>query len=350
MKINPETIYSNQIHNLDCVVGMAALAPDSADVVIADPPYNKKKDFGNNSDKRSLSDYVAWSLGWIKEALRVLKPCGALFIYGFPEILAHISVNLPLDKQRWLQWHYTNKNMPNLNFWQRSHESILCAWKDRPLFNRDSIREPYTRSYLAGCAGRVRPPGECRLSGRQAQPTAYQAHEKGALPRDVIPIPALAGGAALKERHIYCKTCASLVESAARKAHKGHDLIIHPTQKPIALAKKLILSCKPPGAFNILIPFCGSGSECVCARELGGNFVSFELNPDYILLAQAAIMRAGFTFDANLHILRKIGPNSQLRPADRGDLSGEREYGEEIQGSGSRRHRRGRPRNAEDTA
>ena len=80
-----------------------------------------------------------------------------MFIYGFSEILAHISVELDLE-HRWLVWHYTNKTVPSLNFWQRSHESILCAWKDKKslVFNRDAVREPYTDNFIKGYKGKNR--------------------------------------------------------------------------------------------------------------------------------------------------------------------------------------------------
>jgi DNA modification methylase len=31
------------------------------EVIIADPPYNIGKDFGNNSDYRELQNYINWS-------------------------------------------------------------------------------------------------------------------------------------------------------------------------------------------------------------------------------------------------------------------------------------------------
>lgn len=281
--------YNDSIALSDCTKGMECLLSESADIIIADPPYNIGKNFGNNDDKLSLDEYKLWSKTWIAECMRLLKAEGTMFIYGFPEILAHISVMLPLEKQRWLQWHYTNKNMPNLNFWQRSHESILCIWKDKPVFNREDVREPYTQTFLNSCAGKVRPAGNCRLAKNGGKNTIYNAHANGALPRDVIRVSSLAGGSALKERNIYCKTCNRLVPPIKRKEHAAHDLIIHPTQKPRELTKKLILSCKPKDSFNALIPFCGSGSECAVAKMLGGYFISFELNPDYITLAHAVV-------------------------------------------------------------
>ena len=99
--------------------------------------------------------------------------------------------------------------------------------------------------------------------------TEYKAHEGGALPRDVIKIPALAGGAGMKER------------------------VDHPTQKPLALCEKLLRSCyqDPLGGY-VLIPFAGSGSECVAAKKLGLPFVAIEINPVYVELIMKRISEA----------------------------------------------------------
>jgi site-specific DNA-methyltransferase (adenine-specific) len=39
----------------------------------------------------------------------------------------------------------------------------------------------------------------------------------------------------------------------------------------------------PLGGY-VLIPFAGSGSECVAAKKLGLPFVAIEINPDYVEL------------------------------------------------------------------
>lgn len=281
--------FKNKIICGDCIEEMKKLEDKSFDIIIADPPYNIGKNFGNNFDSYSLEEYIVWSKKWIEEAKRVLKDTGTMFIYGFDEILAHISVLLPLNQQRWLTWYYTNKNVPSLNFWQRSHESIICYWNKTPIFNRDSVREPYTENFLKGSAGKIRPNTKGRFSKETSKETVYKAHELGALPRDVFPVSTLAGGAALKERIIFCKTCNCLVDSHKRKEHDGHNVIIHPTQKPLALTEKLILSAKPQKEFSVLIPFCGSGSECFCTLMQGGQYTSFDINPDYVMLAKAVI-------------------------------------------------------------
>ena len=95
--------------------------------------------------------------------MRILKPGGSMFIYGYSETLAHLSVQIPLEK-RWLIWSYTNKNSPAVKFWQRSHESIIHTWKDKPIFNTDDVRVPYSDAFLKGSAGNKRKPTEGRFN------------------------------------------------------------------------------------------------------------------------------------------------------------------------------------------
>ena len=65
------------------------------DVVIADPPYNIGKDFGNNRDAMPLADYVEWTQRWVAHCFDRLSDNGLIYIYGLPEILAHIAVQYP---------------------------------------------------------------------------------------------------------------------------------------------------------------------------------------------------------------------------------------------------------------
>jgi site-specific DNA-methyltransferase (adenine-specific) len=241
----------------DTLVVLPTLEAESAQIIIADPPYNIGKDFGNDSDKQPMDEYLKWCDAWIHECLRILKPNGTMFIYGFSEILALITARIPYHiHRRWILWHYTNKNVASLNFWQRSHESILILWKTDKVFHRDEVREAYTEGFLNGAAGKERTATKGRFS-KGDKKTTYTAHPGGALPRDVIKVPALAGGAGMKER------------------------VDHPTQKPLALCDKLLRSCRQAEGF-VLVPFAGSGSECLAAKNLGLPFVGIELNATYI--------------------------------------------------------------------
>jgi site-specific DNA-methyltransferase (adenine-specific) len=252
----------NTVIKYDCIKAMKQIPDESIDIIICDPPYNIGKDFGNDSDKQEFEAYLKWCDEWMSECFRIIMPGGSIFIYGFSEILAFLRARIDLSYTvRWLVWHYTNKNTPGAQDWCRSHESILRCSKGKPIFNRDDVREPYTKGFLKNAAGKTRKATKGRFSDGKTE-TVYKAHESGALPRDVIKVSALAGGAGKKER------------------------VDHPTQKPLELCEKLIKSAinKNKKDNHLIVPFAGSGSECVAAKKLGVRFIGYEINETYVEL------------------------------------------------------------------
>ena len=284
-----------RVHCQDVLDGLAEIETGLANIVLIDPPYNIGKDFGNNTDNRELGEYLDWATKWIKQSFRILSDSGTIYIYGFSEILACILAQIKTSGipcgMRWLVWHYVNKNSARTKFWQRSHESILVLWKtDKRLFNLDDVREPYTEQFLNNAAGKKRAGTSGRFT-RSGQETTYIAHEKGALPRDVIKVPALAGGAGRNERFFLCKTCDALFALSKRKEHSGHEMVVHPTQKPRELSKRLILAAKPKWRGFMVVPFAGTGEEMLVGQELGMKVTGFDINPDYVQMANLLLYK-----------------------------------------------------------
>jgi len=278
------------IHCKDVVEGLKEIESESVDCIILDPPYNIGKDYGNNRTNLQTSEYVEWAKQWLAECERILKPSGTMYIYGFSEVLAHLSVNINLP-QRWLVWHYTNKTVPSLNFWQRTHESILCCWKEDKTFFRDQVRVPYTDTFLKNAAGKKRKNTQGRFGNKE---TVYTAHEKGALPRDVICSPSLAGGAGLKERFFYSPSEKKLFTSKQKKQLELTDTISHPTQKPTRVTEILLNACIRDGeAATVVIPFAGTGSECYVCDQRGYKWVGFEINQDFVDMG-TILLKDGF--------------------------------------------------------
>ena len=271
-------------------------AEEKFDVIIADPPYNIGKDFGNNFDNLKEDEYVKWSQRWLKLCFKLLAENGLIYVYGYPEILARVAVHYPINQQRWLVWHYTNKTTPGSKFWQRSYESILCLWSangKRPELEIDQIREPYTETYLQNAAGKVRKGTMSRFG--QGKKTVYQAHVAGALPRDVLKVSALAGGSGASERWFMCHDCQDQVFPPKQiNNHRHHKILKHPTQKPMALTKRLIQSRINGNAGRTLIPFAGSGSECCVAKSLNVEYMGIEINPQYVDFAQKWLKHVSF--------------------------------------------------------
>ena len=118
--------YTNgKIYQSDCTDFLKSIETGTVTTVFADPPYNIGK--AEWDDLGDQDEYIRWSLEWIKEVSRILRPNGTFYICGFTEILADLR-RPAMDyfkKCKWLIWYYDNKaNMRN--DWGRSHESIIC--------------------------------------------------------------------------------------------------------------------------------------------------------------------------------------------------------------------------------
>lgn len=61
---------------------------------------------------------------------------------------------------------------------------------------------------------------------------------------------------------------------------QGKERLAHPTQKPLKLLRHLIEIACPPGG-TVFDPFGGVASSGVAAREVGCNFIGFEIDQTY---------------------------------------------------------------------
>lgn len=86
-------------------------------------------------------------------------------------------------------------------------------------------------------------------------------------------------------------------EYATGKGYSTHDNIAfdHPAIFPEKLATDHILTWSNPGDL-VLDPFTGSGTTCKAAKELGRNFLGFEINPEYCKIAERRIAQEVLDF------------------------------------------------------
>ncbi|MFA5782760.1 MAG: DNA methyltransferase [Bacteroidales bacterium] len=230
-----------------------SLKNESVDLIFADPPYNIKKADWDSFE--SQEEYIKWSMLWIEQASRILKPSGTLYVCGFSEILADLKH--PASKYfkscRWIIWHYKNK--ANLgNDWGRSHESILHLRKSKEFkLNIDDIRIPYGEHTLKYPS---HPQAETsQYSNGNNADHIWEPNPLGAKPKDVLEIPT---------------TCNGM-----------HEKTPHPTQKPEELLRKIILASSNVGDI-VLDPFCGSGTTSVCSEQLQRKWLACDLSPEYL--------------------------------------------------------------------
>ncbi len=231
---------------------LTSLESETVDLVFADPPYNIKK--AEWDTFKSNEAYVEWSIQWIREAARVIKPTGSIYICGFSETLAdlkHASSKF-FHSCRWLVWNYRNK--ANLgNDWGRSHESILHFRKsDQFALQVDSVRIPYGNHTLKYP---IHPQATTSNFGSNEKRTEHWTpNPLGAKPKDVIEIPT---------------TCNGMGEKTP-----------HPTQKPEELLRRLVLAATSEGQF-VIDPFSGSGTTAVVAEQLGRKWSGCDISAEY---------------------------------------------------------------------
>lgn len=240
------------LYQCDSIDWLKQLPENSIDMIFADPPYNIKKADWDRFE--SQEQYINWSLQWIKESARILKPSGSLFICGFTEVLADLKhpAMRYFKGCKWLIWHYKNK--ANLGSdWGRSHESILLLRKTKDFtMNIDMVRIPYNEHTLRYPS---HPQAETSQYGNgKVRSSDWTPNPLGAKPKDVIEIPT---------------TCNGMGEKTP-----------HPTQKPEELVRKFVLAASNPNDI-VLDPFSGSGTTLVVAEQLGRKWVGCEINPEY---------------------------------------------------------------------
>ena len=239
----------NNIYLEDCVRFMQQMEAESVDLIIADPPYNLKKNFGNKSDHwEDVESWLEWSKQWIDGCIRILKPTGSIFIYGIHHYICYIQCYLyekDLKYRRQIIWYYEN-GFSGYKTLSAFYEPVLWFTKTDDFIYHD-IREPYKSL--------KRLKNKITKNGKEWKP-----NPNGRLAGDVWSFPTLAG-----KRFAYEKTD-------------------HPTQKPLPLCNRLVRHFSNEEDL-VFIPFAGSGSECVSCFLSNRNFLATEINPEYIQIA-----------------------------------------------------------------
>ena len=248
---------TNIIYNQDCIQGMKKMPDNSVDLIIADPPYNLSKgskikwdhttdiNLGGNWDKTmekwdnyTLQEYIDFTKEWIKEAKRILKPTGSMWIFGTYHNIGLVNMmcqTLNVEIINEVIW-YKRNSFPNLAARRltASHETILWCHA-----NKNKKRDYYFNYNYS----------------KDSEFEYDKLKVKGKQMRTVWDIPNN------KEK---------------RELFYGK----HPTQKPLRLLKRIIELSSKKGDI-VLTPFSGSGSECLAAKELGREYIGFEIDKNY---------------------------------------------------------------------
>jgi site-specific DNA-methyltransferase (adenine-specific) len=251
------------IHEGDCIQVMRKLAPESIDAIITSPPYamQRKATYGGVPE----ADYPAWTVAWMAEARRVLKPNGSVVINIRPHVRnGQISdytlhTRLALREDGWSECEELIWHKPN---------AVPIGAVARPRRSWESLHwfAKHGRPYAAPKAAGTPPVKEMRAAHTTAARKGWQVGQGAPLNRqpDVARVPDVftlgTGG-------------------------RGPD---HPAPYPPALAEWIgKLVCPPEG--TILDPFNGSGSTGVAAIRNGWSYIGIEAVPEYAAMSRARL-------------------------------------------------------------
>jgi site-specific DNA-methyltransferase (adenine-specific) len=260
-----------EIYQDDSIRYLKNICSNSADLIIADPPYNLGKDYGNNNDNKNFDEYMDFSRDWIKETHRILKDTGTIYIFMGVRFISYLYMLLEKEYNfifnSWITWHYTQGSGKTKGFSPRHDDILMFSKTNNYKFILDNIRIPqkYYRSVN---------------------------NMRGANPGDVWQF-----------SHIhYC--------------NKNRQE--HPTQKPEGLIERMVLASSEENDI-VVDPFAGSGTTLRVCQQINRNCIGIELNPKYVKLIHERLKRPFNGFDS-------IDERMERVPNDLNDANTRNEY------------------------
>jgi site-specific DNA-methyltransferase (adenine-specific) len=238
------------LYNEDCLEVMSRFPDNYVDMIFADPPYMLSNNGitchagrmvsvnkGKWDKSKGFEEDLAFHELWISECKRVLKPEGTIWISGTQHsiyqcgfLLQKLNFHILND----IAWFKPNA-APNLacTTFAHSHETLLWARKDKKARNTFN----------------------------------YDLMKNGKFPEDKM-----------KMLDKQMRSVWSIPTPTPDEKQFGK----HPTQKPLALLKRIILSSTKENAI-ILDPFNGGGTTGIAAALIGQRkYIGIEINQEYI--------------------------------------------------------------------
>jgi len=281
----------NKIHCMDVLNGLKKLPDNSIDCVVTSPPYWALRDYGKANQiglEENPKDYINTIVDLMKECKRVIKPTGTIWL-NIGDSFYSKSYRVDgkfraTDDSNWLQskqklltpyriaikcqddlglilrndinwlkqcWNFKTKesqgsSMPSsvTDRLNTTSESLFFFVKEQKYyFNLDTLRIPHKPSTLA----------RARYKSKMTA-----CNPKGKNPGDCVMFPLEPS----REKHI--------------------------AMFPQSLPEFCISAGCPEGGI-VLDPFMGSGTTAIVAKRLGRKFIGFDINEEYIEIANRRI-------------------------------------------------------------
>jgi len=262
----------NTIHCIDCLQGMEMMEPKSVDVVVTSPPYNIGIDYNTYQDDKPRIDYLEWMESVAKGSKRVLKDNGSFFLNVGGTLK---DPWIPIDVAERFRKHFT---LQNTIHWIKS---IAILKED--VGNYANIRDDIA-------VGHYKPINSKRYH-HDCHEYIWHFTKNGDVELNKMGI-----GVPYQDKTNINRWKGT---NGSDKRDRGNTWFIpydtirearpHPSTYPEKLSIMCILDHGIRDNLLVLDPFMGIGTTAVSCVKLGANFIGFEIDKQYIEIANERI-------------------------------------------------------------
>lgn len=334
----------NTIHNTDCLNGMKLLQDNSVDCCVTSPPYWGLRDYGVDGQiglEETPEMFVKKMTAIFEEVRRVLKPEGTLWLnlgdsyagsgkgkgdihknstingshhyigdvhtgkssckpkdlVGIPWMVAFALRDAGWYLRQDIIWSKPNPTPESVkDRCTKAHEYIFLLSKSRKYyFNNEAIKTPLKDASVARLIqnienqqGSDRVPGKTNGNMKAVRPKRNPRpsdNRKGNQGTGGIPIGL--NGSSFKN---HLKEDGDLLHGSKANKKSVWSIATSPYKEAhfATYPQKLIVDCIKAGCPEegiVLDPFMGAGTTALVARKLNRNYIGFELNKEYVEIA-----------------------------------------------------------------
>jgi len=317
---------SNHLYRGDCLSVLDLVPDNSIDLIYIDPPFYSQRYYetfwGEDAERYAFEDrwkggietYLSYLVERVRKMYGKLKSTGSFYLHLDYHICHYMKIELDrifgyANFQNEIIWRRTRgHNDATLTRFGAVHDTLLFYSKgESHVFNKirteRNPNNPKTHDLYRHTDGKLYRKGDCRAPGNRGPRYVWNGHNqhwrftreeskrleaegrivysKSGMPRVLRPVD-LTKGAWLQDVWIDIDPPNS----------GSAETVGYPTQKPLALLKRIILSSSNVGDV-VLDAFCGCGTTLEAAQLLSRRWIGIDISQTAIRVIQNRLRKIG---------------------------------------------------------
>lgn len=278
----------NKIILGECIDIMSSIDDLSIDLVVSDPPYWKVVNEKWDNLWKTEEEYVEWSIKWMTEVSRILRYGGSFYLFGYFRTLSllvpHLkSLGLELRQQIIIDKgmrSVSGRATKNYKMFPNTTESALLIIKDNKKFIKPYLKNLQEEKKLTNNEVNLKLGTSSNGGGMWSIYTGKNVCEQFPTKNAWSKLQK-----ALEFDLDYTKIAQTFniqmgLSDVWTDINFYEEDRIHPTQKPLKLIERLILTSSNVGDI-VLDPFGGSASTAIASQKNGRDFIVIEIDKGY---------------------------------------------------------------------